>query len=108
MRRLHWTRVQNAAAVVVRLSRCRDMRATAMPSSASRPPTAEPGGSELVLGEPGAELAAAGGEPLGTGVGLPVHRMVAPTLAARRHRERVLPRGHVGLQLSAGLGELGL
>lgn len=81
---------------------------TSARTAAARPTGLSAARSELVLGQSGAELAAAGREPLGAGVSGPVDGMVAPTVAAARHRKGVLPRRHVGLQLSGGFRELGV
>src|ERR687897_2219074 len=62
----------------------------------------------LVLGQPGAQLAAAGREPLGAGPGLLVHGVVVAAVTGCRHREGVLPRRQVGLQLGCDLCQLSL
>jgi hypothetical protein len=55
------------------------------------------GRSNMVLGQPGAQVPAAGHEPLGDRARRPVRRMLALTVAATAHRERVLPAGHMTL-----------
>jgi hypothetical protein len=62
--------------------------------------------SALELRQPSAQIATTGGELLRAGAGGPMHRMLATAVAATRHRKRVLPRGHVGLELGRGSSQL--
>src|SRR5215212_11354994 len=63
--------------------------------------------SDLVLGEPRLQVP----DPLGqlscARAGAFVDRMIAPAVRPAAVRERVLPARHVGLELGAGLRELG-
>jgi hypothetical protein len=61
-----------------------------------------------VLGELGLEVAAPGDQFGGAGACLAVNGMVARAVASATHRERVLPAGHVGLQVGDRRLELGL
>src|SRR5438045_8920793 len=61
---------------------------------------------ELVLAEERAQIAVARRQRLGAGVRGGVERVVLGAVAAAAHREGVLPRGHVSLELGAGGGQL--
>jgi hypothetical protein len=52
-----------------------------------------------MLRELGAQRTTAGCELLSAGLRSPMDRVFAAAVAASAHRERVLPRRHVGLQL---------
>jgi hypothetical protein len=73
-------------------------------------PTKPGESSELrrVLGQPGAKIATASLELVGVRLGLPVDRVVAPTVAASGHREGITPARSVALELSDGASQLGL
>ena len=62
---------------------------------------------QLVLGQLRAQVAAARLQRLGPPASLIVDRMLATSVRAARHRERVLPAGQMGSQLSRGGVELG-
>ena len=66
------------------------------------------GALQVVLGEAGAQIAAADHELLGALAGLAVLRVVTATVGTASHRERVLPARHVRAQVSLSGGQLAL
>jgi hypothetical protein len=62
---------------------------------------------ELVLGEASLEVVAPGKKLIGAGTSFAVNRVIPGAVAPASHRERILPAGHVGLQVRLGLGQIG-